>query len=112
MSESHGIETAWMDLGGGALRARGRAVGTRPEPYWIAYELDTADAFVNGERLPDMEGAVDCDLGLCPLTSTMPVLRHRLHQVPATHEFLMAWGLRRGLPGAGDATRPVRGARC
>ncbi|KUM78071.1 putative glycolipid-binding domain-containing protein [Streptomyces curacoi] len=120
VSESHGIETAWIDLGGGSLRARGRAVGTKPEPYWIAYELDTADAFVtrrlhvgvesaagartldlrhdgagrwtaNGERLPDMEGAVDCDLGLCPLTNTMPVLRHRLHLVPGTQELLMAW---------------------
>lgn len=28
--------------------------------------------------LPDLAGALDCDLGLCPLTNTMPVLRHDL----------------------------------
>jgi hypothetical protein len=29
-------------------------------------------------RVPDLAGALDCDLGLCPLTNTMPVLRHDL----------------------------------
>ncbi|MGI5379623.1 putative glycolipid-binding domain-containing protein [Streptomyces sp. CA-251387] len=120
VSESQGIETAWIELGGDALRARGRAVGTTPEPYWISYELDTADGFVtrrlqvtaestdgvrtvdlrhdgagrwtaNGERLPDVDGALDCDLGLCPLTNTMPVLRHGLHLAPGEREFVMAW---------------------
>ena len=120
VSESRGIETAWTELGGDALRAHGRAVGTTPEPYWISYELDTADGFVtrrlqvtaesadgtrtldlrhdgagrwtaNGERLPDVDGALDCDLGLCPLTNTMPVLRHGLHLAPGGREFLMAW---------------------
>jgi hypothetical protein len=28
--------------------------------------------------LPDLDGALDCDLGLCPLTNSMPVLRERL----------------------------------
>ncbi|MET9835499.1 putative glycolipid-binding domain-containing protein [Streptomyces sp. NPDC006385] len=120
VSQSRGTETAWIEFGGDALRARGRAVGTAPEPYWIAYELDTADGFVtrrlyvtaesadgtrtldlrhdgagrwaaNGERLPDVDGALDCDLGLCPLTNTMPVLRHGLQLVPGEREFLMAW---------------------
>jgi uncharacterized protein len=43
-----------------------------------------------------LERAVDCDLGLCPFTNTMPVLRHGL--VPAARrgetlslEFVMAW---------------------
>jgi hypothetical protein len=122
VSESKGIETAWIELDDDALRGRGRAVGTvpEPEPYWISYELDTADAFVtrrlqvtvesasgvrtldlrhdgagrwtaNGEQLPDVDGALDCDLGLCPLTNTMPVLRHGLHLAPGEREFLMAW---------------------
>jgi hypothetical protein len=120
VSESKGIETAWTELGADALRARGRAVGTSPQPYWISYELDTADGFVtrrlhvtaesadgvrtldlrhdgaggwtaNGARLPDVDGALDCDLGLCPLTNTMPVLRHGLHLAPGEREFLMAW---------------------
>lgn len=120
VSESQGIETAWIELGGDALRGHGRAVGTTPQPYWISYELDTADGFVtrrlqvtaesadgtrtldlrhdgagrwtaNGERVPDVYGALDCDLGLCPLTNTMPVLRHGLHLAPGEREFLMAW---------------------
>ncbi|WP_031481048.1 putative glycolipid-binding domain-containing protein [Streptomyces bicolor] len=120
VSASNGLETAWAELGADALRTRGRAVGTSPQPYWISYELDTADGFVtrrlrvtaesadgvrtlelrhdgagrwtaNGERLPDVEGALDCDLGLCPLTNTMPVLRHGLHLSPGERKFLMAW---------------------
>ncbi|KOV92555.1 hypothetical protein ADK65_33600 [Streptomyces sp. NRRL B-1140] len=120
VSGSRGFETAWVQIANGVLRARGRAVGTIPEPYWITYELDTADGFVtrrlrvtaetaddvrtlglrhdghgrwtaDGEPLPAVDGALDCDLGLCPLTNTMPVLRHGLHQVPGEREFLMAW---------------------
>lgn len=120
VSASRGLEISWTELGGGVLRARGRAVGTVPEPYWIAYELETAEDLVtrrlsvtaeteagarvldlrhdghgrwtaNGEPLPDVDGALDCDLGLCPLTNTMPVLRHGLHQAPGEREFLMAW---------------------
>ncbi|PNG23772.1 putative glycolipid-binding domain-containing protein [Streptomyces cahuitamycinicus] len=120
VSGSQGVETAWVQLGDGRLRARGRAVGTVPEPYWISYELQTAQGFVtrrltvtaeaeagsrelvllhdgqgrwtaNDEPLPEVDGALDCDLGLCPLTNTMPVLRHGLHQAPGEREFLMAW---------------------
>ncbi|WP_217207952.1 putative glycolipid-binding domain-containing protein [Streptomyces sp. AC550_RSS872] len=120
VSESEGIETAWVDFDDDALRGRGRAVGTVPEPYWISYELDTAEAFVtrrlrvtvesaggvrrldlrhdgagrwtvDGEHLPGVDGALDCDLGLCPLTNTMPILRHRLHLASGEREFLMAW---------------------
>lgn len=120
VSGSKGLETAWIELGDDALRARGRAAGTTPEPYWISYELDTVDGFVtrrlrvtaetaggtrtldlrrdeagrwtaNGGPLPQVDGALDCDLGLCPLTNTMPVLRHGLHLAPGEREFLMAW---------------------
>ena len=48
------------------------------------------------EVLPDLDEALDCDLGLCPLTNTMPILRH--DYVGAAHrgetgsrDFLMAW---------------------
>ncbi|MGI5366095.1 putative glycolipid-binding domain-containing protein [Streptomyces iakyrus] len=117
---SKGFETAWVQVRDGVLRARGRAVGTEPEPYWVTYDLDTADGFVtrrlrvtvdsaggsrsldlrhdggggwtaDGERLPDVDGALDCDLGLCPLTNTMPVLRHGLHRASGERELLMAW---------------------
>ncbi|SFF82838.1 putative glycolipid-binding domain-containing protein [Streptomyces mirabilis] len=120
VTESKGFETSWIMSGARSLRARGRAVGTVPEPYWISYELDTVDGFVtrrlcvsaetaagtrsldlrhdgeghwtaDGDWLPDLGGALDCDLGLCPLTNTMPVLRHGLHLGPGEREFLMAW---------------------
>ncbi|MFJ4775988.1 putative glycolipid-binding domain-containing protein [Streptomyces sp. NPDC088762] len=118
---SGGCSTAWADLAEGRLTARGRAVGLVAEPYWVPYTLETVDAYVtsrlhvtvetaaqtrildlrndagrwtvDGEHRPDLDGALDCDLGLCPLTNTMPVLRHGLHrqQGTAPRSFLMAW---------------------
>ena len=38
-----------------------------------------------------LEGALDCDLGRCPITNAMPVLRHALHERPGAVDFLMAW---------------------
>ncbi|MER5913354.1 hypothetical protein ABT124_23405 [Streptomyces sp. NPDC001982] len=38
-----GYETSWIEFGERVPRAHGRAVGARPEPYWITYELDSAD---------------------------------------------------------------------
>jgi hypothetical protein len=38
-----------------------------------------------------LDGALDCDLGLSPLTNTMPVLRHGLHRGGGPIDFLMAW---------------------
>jgi hypothetical protein len=103
------------------LSARGTQIGAEPAPYRLDYELETGDRWVtetltveacgddwehrlvlarasdggwsaNGEPLPDLEGAVDCDLGLCPLTNTMPVLREGLLEPGAEpHEFVMAW---------------------
>lgn len=120
VSASKGTETAWVELGGRTLSAHGRAVGTAPEAYWITYELETGEDFVTrrlrvraesaagnreldlrrdedgrwtagGEPLAGLEGALDCDLGLCPLTNTMPLLRHGLHRGPGTHDYVMAW---------------------
>lgn len=122
VTASGGLETAWVqiDPNPGRLLARGRAVGTEPEPYWLSYELDTGGDYVtrrlsvrvedagrvreldvrrsatggwtvDGHPRPDLEGALDCDLGLCPLTNSMPVLRHSLHRDTGEHGFLMAW---------------------
>ena len=44
-----------------------------------------------GGDLRSVAGALDCDLGLSPLTNTMPVLRHSLHQGGGPVDFLMAW---------------------
>jgi hypothetical protein len=44
-----------------------------------------------GGDLTAVAGAFDCDLGLSPLTNSMPVLRHRLHEGGGPVDFLMAW---------------------
>jgi hypothetical protein len=44
-----------------------------------------------GGEAEAVRGALDCDLGLCPLTNVMPVRRHSLHQRPGEIDFLMAW---------------------
>lgn len=94
-------------------------MGIDPTPYWLEYELETGPDYVtkrlrvsvadgseersldlvkegdawlgNGRPIPAVAGALDCDLGLCPLTNTMPILRHRFHREPGRHDFLMAW---------------------
>jgi uncharacterized protein len=120
VEDSRGVETAWVTVEPGLLAARGRVVGLTPEPYWLTYELDTGDGYVTrrlaveadsaaGTRTLDLRraddgswtadgrpvdavgGALDCDLGRSPLTNSMPILRHRLHQQPGMREFVMAW---------------------
>lgn len=44
-----------------------------------------------GGNLDLVAGALDCNLGLCPATNLMPVLRHGLHRNPGVRDFLMAW---------------------
>ncbi|MET0757633.1 MAG: putative glycolipid-binding domain-containing protein [Mycobacterium sp.] len=44
-----------------------------------------------GGDMAALHDVLDCDLGFSPLTNTMPVLRHRLHQKPGTVDFRMAW---------------------
>jgi hypothetical protein len=44
-----------------------------------------------GGDLARVAGALDCDLGLSPLTNSMPVLRHRLHEGGGPVDVLMAW---------------------
>jgi hypothetical protein len=119
IDETDGFDTAWARLDGTRLIAEGRAAGLRPMPYWITYSVETADAFVtarvlvesrwdggaatldlrrddggwtvDGDARPDLESALDCDLAACPLTNTMPVLRHDLLRSPGDHHFLMAF---------------------
>jgi hypothetical protein len=44
-----------------------------------------------GGDLATVAGALDCDLALSPLTNSMPVLRHRLHEGDGPVDFLVAW---------------------
>jgi uncharacterized protein len=131
-AEGLGTEFADVTVGDGELSARGVAIGTRPLPYRLEYELATAEGFVTtslrvgaqgagwrralvlgraaggtwtvmaeadgevgldppgGDAAP-LFGALDCDLGLSPLTNTMPVLRHRLLDGGGPVDLLMAW---------------------
>jgi hypothetical protein len=118
--ENRGLETAWVTLDSGRLTARGRAVRLTPEPYWVAYTLETGDLHVtrrltvqvesaagtrslellrspegtwraDGATLAELTGALDCDLAFSPLTNTMPILRHQLHQRPGAARLAMAW---------------------
>jgi hypothetical protein len=119
IDETAGFDSAWAEVHGSRLTAEGRAVGQGPIPWWTTYRLDTDDDFVtahvsvesrwagggatleltrtgdgwsvNGEPRPDLAEALDCDLGACPLTNTMPVLRHRLLDSPGDLELLMAF---------------------
>ncbi|WP_156727924.1 putative glycolipid-binding domain-containing protein [Streptomyces apocyni] len=124
VTASGGFESAWITRHGRSLSARGRVFGALPEPYWISYELETGEDYTtrrltataetphathhlaldrtadgtwtaNGAPLDWAADALDCDLGLSPLTNTMPVLRHELHHIPgsgpAERTFLMVW---------------------
>lgn len=117
--ETSGFDTAWARIDGDRLAAEGRACGLLPTPYWVSYGLQTGAEYVtahivvearwasgsatldlrrddrhwtvNGEPRPDLDEALDCDLAACPLTNTMPILRHQLHRQPGDHTFLMAF---------------------
>jgi hypothetical protein len=119
VQETAGFDSAWATLGDGTLVAEGRAVGLRPSAFSVAYRLETVGRFVtrtmgvsarwdggsatvairneagrwtvDGTERPDLAGALDVDLMACPLTNTMPILRHDLHREPGERDFLMAF---------------------
>lgn len=121
IEETAGIDSAWvtLDTAAGRLTAEGVAVGQQPEPYTLEYELDSGPDWitrsmtvevrtatarrmlelrrddrgwsVNGRSRPDLADALDCDLGFCPLTNTMPVLRHELLSRSGPVDLLMAF---------------------
>jgi uncharacterized protein len=49
------------------------------------------DLLAPGGHAESLSGALDCDLGFSPLTNTMPIRRHGLHEGNGAHDFLMAW---------------------
>jgi uncharacterized protein len=104
------VELAHVDLWESGLRATGTQLGIDPEPYRLDYRLDAGDGFVTGRLEVEVklaqeerrlvlvrdgegwiEGALDCDLGLSPLTNAMPVHRTGLLQRQGAEDFLMAW---------------------
>ena len=120
IDEIAGFDTAWVTIDARRMSAEGQQSGLMPSPYWVRYRLETAEEFVtasmtvdsrwdggsssldlkhdhargwtvDGRARPDLEDAQDLDLACCPLTNTMPILRHRFHRGPGDHEFLMAF---------------------
>lgn len=119
------LETAWVRLGERRLLAHGSSTTAdyvltwrlETEEGWITRDLRVrVDAgrelhlrraaggqwWVGGadggaDRAPegDLDEALDCDLGLCPFTNTMPILRHGLETArppgEVDVELVMAW---------------------
>jgi hypothetical protein len=64
-----------------------------PSGRWTS-EADGAghvDLPMPGGRTEDLDDALDCDLGLSPLSNSMPILRHRLQQHGGEADCTMAW---------------------
>jgi len=60
---------------------------------WTVTASASGDADLQrpGGDAKSLAGAVDCDLALCPLTNSMPVLRHEFLRNEGSVDFLMAW---------------------
>jgi hypothetical protein len=119
VTETAGFEAAWVRIEGLRMRADGTVAGQLPEPYRLSYLLETDDRAatarleivchtrdtqrrldlrrdgagwtVDGVPRPDLAAALDCDLACSPVTNTMPVLRHGLHQRAGSEQFTMAF---------------------
>jgi hypothetical protein len=114
-----GFDAAWVEVADGRLVAEGELVAQQPVAHSARYELETEHDYatrrlsvevrspgnvarldlrredgrwsVNGTDRPDLQSAVDCDLAGCPLTNTMPILRHDLHRKSQDVTFVMAF---------------------
>ena len=113
-------EHAQVDLHEDGVLATGVQLGVTPEPYLVEYRLDAPSDWItrrldveasgagwrrsltlehdgagrwtaDGERVTDVDGALDCDLAFSPLTNLMPVRRSALHQRAGSEDFVMAW---------------------
>jgi hypothetical protein len=56
-----------------------------------AGEEGDADLPPVGGEVDGLGEALDCDLGFSPLTNTMPIRRHALHEREGGADFVMAW---------------------
>jgi hypothetical protein len=113
-------EAARVELGPRGLGAAGTQIGAEPSPYRLDYELDVGSGWItrrlsvrvataiggrdlllehdgrgswllDGDAAPQLRGALDCDLGLSPLTNLMPVRRDALHERAGAAEIVVAW---------------------
>jgi uncharacterized protein len=114
-----GFDAAWVEVEQGRLLAEGELVAQQPVAHSARYALETDGDYttrrltvqvrspggsasldlrredgrwtVNGSDRPDLASALDCDLAGCPLTNTMPILRHDLHRRADDLTFTMAF---------------------
>jgi uncharacterized protein len=113
-------EAATIVLADDRMTATGTQLGAEPDPYRVDYELVTGTGFiterlsavartaagehrlelrrdadgrwtVDGEPRPDLDGALDCDLGYSPVTNAMPILREGLRDGGGHRDLVMAW---------------------
>ena len=109
-------ELCELTLSADGLAATGAQLGSAPQPYRAAYELEARGNWVTRRlrvevagvgmielrhdgkgtwsgvpNAADLQGALDCDLAFSPLTNMMPIRRHALHEQPGAVEFDMAW---------------------
>jgi hypothetical protein len=113
-------EHAQVDLRDDGVLSAGVQLGVTPEPYLVEYRLEAPTDWItrrlevdasgagwrrsltlehdgagrwtaNGKHLPDVDGALDCDLAFSPLTNLMPIRRSALHQRAGGEDFVMAW---------------------
>jgi uncharacterized protein len=96
--------------------ATGAQLGAAPRPYRASYELEVRKGWITRRlrvevagvgmielrhdgkgtwagvpNCDELDGALDCDLAFSPLTNTMPIRRHGLHEQPGAVDFDMAW---------------------
>jgi hypothetical protein len=111
------LEVVRVRFGERSLAASGVQFATGEHPYRLQYALETDDGFVtrclalevegpdwkrslrleraaDGGWTPEIEGleeALDCDLGLSPLTNLMPIRRDDLHARGGSRDITVAW---------------------
>jgi hypothetical protein len=113
-------EVARLHVTRSGVSARGVQISADPYPYRLDYDLDATDDWVtrrlridldrdegsrrlvlerddvgrwtaNGETLPALDGALDCDLMRSPVTNLMPIRRAQLHEQPGAVDLVVAW---------------------
>jgi uncharacterized protein len=113
-------EHARVELTDGCVMATGVQLGVEPKEYRVDYRLEVPSNWVtrrlevdaagagwrhslvlehdgsgawtrDGEHVPALDGAMDCDLAYSPLTNVMPIRRYDLHTGGGSRDFLMAW---------------------
>jgi len=83
----YGLETD-SDLATARIALRAR---TEDGERRLDLRRDPDGAWQADADLPDLSGALDCDLGLSPLTNFMPVQREDITRGGEAKEFVMAW---------------------